>query len=77
MLWDFLYKVGEPIFAQWPFSLLREKALKVAMEHIHYEDNNSRYLCVGAGEKVILYIHYECLKNLYLYILSKVLDNFK
>ncbi|KAF3956398.1 hypothetical protein CMV_018468 [Castanea mollissima] len=53
MLWEFLYKVGEPLFSSWPFSILREKALKVAMEHIHYEDENSRYLCIAAGQKVL------------------------
>uniref|UniRef100_A0A7N2LVZ2 Uncharacterized protein n=1 Tax=Quercus lobata TaxID=97700 RepID=A0A7N2LVZ2_QUELO len=31
----------------------REKALKVTLEHIHYEDQNSRYLCIGAAEKVL------------------------
>jgi len=56
MLWGFLYKVGEPLFASWLFSILREKALKVTLEHIHYEDQNSRYLCIGAAEKVILII---------------------
>ena len=53
MLWGFLHHYVEPVFARWPFSLLREKALKVAMEHVHYEDSISRYLCVGSQEKVI------------------------
>nr|DAD38743.1 TPA_asm: hypothetical protein HUJ06_013065 [Nelumbo nucifera] len=53
MLWAFLYKVGEPILTRWPFSMLREKALKVAMEHVHYEDKNSRYYTIGCVEKVI------------------------
>ncbi|KAK7854063.1 lupeol synthase [Quercus suber] len=53
MLWEFLYKVGEPLFSSWPFSILREKALKVVMEHIHYEEKNSRYLGIAAGEKVL------------------------
>ncbi|PQQ15874.1 lupeol synthase-like [Prunus yedoensis var. nudiflora] len=53
MLWGFLHQVAEPILARWPFSLLREKALKVAIDHVHYEDQNSRYLCIGCVEKVL------------------------
>ncbi|CAL8989485.1 unnamed protein product [Prunus brigantina] len=53
MLWGFLHHVAEPILARWPFSLLREKALKVAIDHVHYEDQNSRYLCIGCVEKVL------------------------
>ncbi|KAL8139691.1 hypothetical protein V2J09_005712 [Rumex salicifolius] len=53
MLWDFLYHVEEPMMKLWPFSKLREKALKVAMEHIHYEDINSRYLTIGCVEKIL------------------------
>lgn len=41
---------------RWPFSKLRKKALGVAMEHIHYEDKNSRYLCIGCVEKVLCLI---------------------
>ncbi|XP_057980689.1 lupeol synthase-like [Malania oleifera] len=56
MLWGFLHNVAEPILMSWPFSMLRDKALKVAMEHIHYEDENSRYLCIGCVEKVLCLI---------------------
>lgn len=52
MLWGFLHHVAEPILARWPFSILRKKALEVAIEHVHYEDENSRYLCIGSVEKV-------------------------
>ncbi|XP_060210027.1 lupeol synthase-like isoform X1 [Lycium barbarum] len=52
-LWGFLHHVAEPILTRWPFKALREKALKLAMEHIHYEDENSRYLCIGCVEKVL------------------------
>lgn len=52
MVWDILHNVAEPILTRWPFSMLREKALKVAMEHVHYEDQSSRYLCIGCVEKV-------------------------
>ncbi|KAF8407369.1 hypothetical protein HHK36_006497 [Tetracentron sinense] len=53
MVWGFLHNIGEPIMTTWPFSILREKSLKIAMEHIHYEDKNSRYLCIGCVEKVL------------------------
>lgn len=52
MLWGFLHHVAEPILTRWPFSIMREKALKVALKHIHYEDENSRYYCIGCVEKV-------------------------
>ncbi|XP_015166944.1 lupeol synthase isoform X3 [Solanum tuberosum] len=51
-LWGFLHHFAEPMLKRWPFNKLREKALKVAMEHIHYEDQTSRYICIGCVEKV-------------------------
>lgn len=36
----------------WPGSWVREKALAYAMEHIHYEDENTRYICIGPVNKV-------------------------
>ncbi|KAL2458858.1 Cycloartenol synthase [Forsythia ovata] len=56
MLWGFLHHFAEPLLTRWPFSKLREKALKVAMEHVQYEDMNSRYLCIGGVEKVLCLI---------------------
>ncbi|KAG8376324.1 hypothetical protein BUALT_Bualt09G0051400 [Buddleja alternifolia] len=53
MLWGFLHHFVEPVLKRWPFSKLRDKALETAMEHIHYEDENSRYLCIGCVEKVL------------------------
>ncbi|GAB4833061.1 hypothetical protein Ancab_007120 [Ancistrocladus abbreviatus] len=53
MLWGFLYHFAEPMLKRWPFSMLRDKALKVAMQHIHYEDQNSRYFTIGCVEKVL------------------------
>ncbi|KAJ4709155.1 Terpene cyclase/mutase family member [Melia azedarach] len=53
LTWGFLHHVAEPILSRWPFSMIREKALKVAIEHVHYEDENSRYLCIGCVEKVL------------------------
>ncbi|OMO57895.1 Prenyltransferase/squalene oxidase [Corchorus olitorius] len=53
LLWGFLHHVAEPILTRWPFSSLREKALKVAIQHVHYEDENSRYLAIGCVEKAL------------------------
>ncbi|KAJ0034619.1 hypothetical protein Pint_26438 [Pistacia integerrima] len=53
LTWGFLYHVTEPFFTRWPFSMMRQKALKVAIHHVHYEDENSQYLCIGCVEKVL------------------------
>ncbi|XP_031402856.1 beta-amyrin synthase-like [Punica granatum] len=53
LLWDSLYIFTEPILNRWPFNKLREKALQVTMKHIHYEDENSRYIAIGCVEKVL------------------------
>ncbi|KAF8032388.1 hypothetical protein BT93_D1336 [Corymbia citriodora subsp. variegata] len=50
LLWDGIYILSEPFLNRWPLNKLREKALKMTMKHIHYEDENSRYItlaCVG------------------------------
>ncbi|KAJ8445208.1 hypothetical protein Cgig2_024414 [Carnegiea gigantea] len=52
MLWGFLHHFAEPLLNRWPLSKLRDKAMKIAMQHVHYEDQNSRYLCIGCVEKV-------------------------
>ncbi|GMI97478.1 cycloartenol synthase 1 [Hibiscus trionum] len=56
LTWGVLYHVAEPILTRWPFTKLREKALKAAIRHVHYEDENSRYLCIGCVEKVLCLI---------------------
>ncbi|XP_058207857.1 lupeol synthase-like isoform X1 [Rhododendron vialii] len=56
MVWGVLHHFAEPVLMHWPFSKLREKALGIAMEHVHYEDENSRYLCIGCVEKVLCLI---------------------
>ncbi|GAB2289843.1 CRISPR-associated protein 1 [Dionaea muscipula] len=53
VLWAFLHKVVEPVLMLWPAKYLREKALRTAMENIHYEDENSRYICIGPVNKVL------------------------
>jgi beta-amyrin synthase len=57
LIWDSLYIVMEPIMTRWPFNkLVREKALEIVMKHIHYEDENSRYITIGCVEKVVIII---------------------
>ncbi|KAJ4839941.1 Cycloartenol synthase [Turnera subulata] len=53
VLWAFLDKAVEPILMRWPGKKLREKALRTVMEHIHYEDENTRYICIGPVNKVL------------------------
>ncbi|KAK9931604.1 hypothetical protein M0R45_018876 [Rubus argutus] len=53
MLWGFLHKVGESLLMKWPLSKFRQKALTTVMDHIHYEDENTRYICIGAVNKVL------------------------
>uniref|UniRef100_A0A803MCV3 Terpene cyclase/mutase family member n=1 Tax=Chenopodium quinoa TaxID=63459 RepID=A0A803MCV3_CHEQI len=53
ILWASLHKVVEPILMRWPGKKLREKALSTVMEHIHYEDENTRYICIGPVNKVL------------------------
>ncbi|CAL9025347.1 unnamed protein product [Prunus brigantina] len=53
ILWGFLHHVAEPILSSWPFSSLREKALKAAIEHVHYEDENSGYVSIGNLPKAL------------------------
>ena len=36
----------------WPGSKLRQKALRTVMQHVHYEDENTRYICIGPVNKV-------------------------
>ncbi|KAG0473961.1 hypothetical protein HPP92_015818 [Vanilla planifolia] len=53
ILWASLHKVAEPILMNWPCESLRKKALRTTMLHIHYEDENTRYICIGPVNKVI------------------------
>ncbi|KAL3736986.1 hypothetical protein ACJRO7_025851 [Eucalyptus globulus] len=53
LMWDSLYICTEPFLNRWPLNKLREKALQVTMKHIHYEDENSRYITIGCVEKVL------------------------
>ncbi|KAK9282326.1 hypothetical protein L1049_005240 [Liquidambar formosana] len=52
LLWDSLYICVEPLLTRWPLNnLIRERALQTTMKHIHYEDENSRYMTIGCVEK--------------------------
>ncbi|CAN6195318.1 unnamed protein product [Urochloa humidicola] len=53
ILWATLHKIFEPVMVHWPASKLREKALETVMQHIHYEDENTRYICIGPVNKVM------------------------
>ncbi|KAF7815973.1 beta-amyrin synthase [Senna tora] len=51
-VWDSLYILIEPLLTRWPLNkLVRQKALQVTMKHIHYEDENSRYITHACIEK--------------------------
>nr|WQY91010.1 OSC1 [Euphorbia humifusa] len=54
LMWDSLYIFTEPLLTRWPFNqIIRKKALEATMKHIHYEDENSRYITIGCVEKVL------------------------
>ena len=53
ILWATLHKVVEPALMHWPGSMLRERALQSVMKHVHYEDENTRYICIGPVNKVL------------------------
>lgn len=52
-MWDTLYFGTEPLLNRWPFKKIRDIAIQKTMEHIHYEDENSRYITIGCVEKVM------------------------
>ncbi|VVA95854.1 unnamed protein product [Arabis nemorensis] len=54
LIWDTLNMFVEPFLTSWPLNkLVRENALRVAMKHIHYEDESSHYITIGCIEKVL------------------------
>ncbi|PON81355.1 Squalene cyclase [Trema orientale] len=53
ILWGCLHKLGEPLLMKWPLSKLRQRALNTVMQHIHYEDHNTNYLCIGPVNKIL------------------------
>ncbi|KAK3428105.1 hypothetical protein EUGRSUZ_F04220 [Eucalyptus grandis] len=53
LIWNSLHIFTEPFLNCWPFNKLRERALQVTLKHIHYEDENSRYITIGCVERVL------------------------
>ncbi|XP_010520562.1 PREDICTED: lanosterol synthase isoform X2 [Tarenaya hassleriana] len=53
MLWWSLKNITEPLLGRWPLSKLRNRALQTVMDHIRYEDRNTRYICLGPVSKVL------------------------
>ena len=52
IIWATIDKIMEPILMKWPCKKIREKALQRVMEHIHYEDENTQYICISSVNKV-------------------------
>ena len=52
VLWATLHKFVEPVMLHWPGCKLREKALETVMQHVHYEDENTQYICIASVNKV-------------------------
>lgn len=69
ILWASLHKGVEPVLMRWPGKKLREKALQTAIEHIHYEDENTRYICIGPVNKVYIQA-FHCYNNCAINLLS-------
>ena len=53
LIWSGLSKVEQVIVKTSPGTWLRGIACKLAMEHIHYEDENTRYIDIGPVSKVL------------------------
>ena len=53
ILWWGLTKVETFLLKTWPGRALRSAALKLAMKHVHYEDENTRYIDIGPVNKVM------------------------
>ncbi|KAI3741565.1 hypothetical protein L1987_59239 [Smallanthus sonchifolius] len=51
LLWDSLHYLSEPILKYWPFTKLRERGLKRAVELMRYSAQESRYITIGCVEK--------------------------
>jgi len=52
-LWWTLYKLENLLLPNRPLAFLRRKALKETLRHITYEDENTRYVCIGPVNKVM------------------------
>ncbi|XP_010502925.1 PREDICTED: tirucalladienol synthase-like [Camelina sativa] len=53
LFWKSVHMFSENVLNRWPFNkLIREKAIRTAMELIHYHDEATRYITGGAVPKV-------------------------
>ncbi|XP_050208772.1 lupeol synthase-like [Mercurialis annua] len=50
---DVLYTFTESFSSRWPFNKLREKSVKIAMDHIHYGNESTRYINNGCIIKAL------------------------
>ena len=52
-LWWTLYQAEALLLPGRPLAFLRNKALRETLKHITYEDENTRYVCIGPVNKVM------------------------
>ena len=53
LMWDGFYYIAEPLLNSRIFKRMRENSVQKALDHVHYEDENSRYITIGCVEKAI------------------------
>ncbi|KAJ0089711.1 hypothetical protein Patl1_14041 [Pistacia atlantica] len=54
IMWGCIDKFVEPLLMKWPLrKVMREAALKTVMKHIHHEDENTQYICLGPVSKIL------------------------
>ena len=53
LIWSGLSKVEQTLVKTSPGMWLRDNACKLALEHVHYEDENTRYIDIGPVNKVL------------------------
>ncbi|XP_060196035.1 dammarenediol II synthase-like isoform X2 [Lycium barbarum] len=51
LLWNTLEYCSEPIMRCWPFTKIREKALRKAIKYMRYGAEETRYMTIGCVEK--------------------------
>ncbi|KAF3432237.1 hypothetical protein FNV43_RR26976 [Rhamnella rubrinervis] len=54
LIWDGFYYIAEPTLNSRFFKWIRESAIQKAIDYIHYEDENSRYITIGCVEKPLM-----------------------
>ncbi|KAK1422786.1 hypothetical protein QVD17_18073 [Tagetes erecta] len=51
LLWDSLHYLSEPLFKYWPFTKLRERGIKRALDLLRYNSQETRYIASACVEK--------------------------